>query len=151
MKEIKTRFKKETIPYIDVLFRASEKDSDVDKMMEKVSSYYMYNLNVTDSKNNACVIHADDIYRITVKGKQVHIRTADAEYYSKETLKKFEKRLDVNSFVRVSRNEIVNIGKIRKYDFSLRGTLRIELSDGTDTWASRRSIPTIRKLLSGKE
>ena len=38
-----------------------------------------------------------------------------------------------------------------KYDFTIGGTLRIEFSNGMETWASRRYIPLIRQRLSGEE
>ena len=54
-------------------------------------------------------------------------------------------------FLRVSRFEIIDLKKVRKYDFTLSGTLRIEFENGMETWASRRYIPLIRKRLSGEE
>ena len=47
--------------------------------------------------------------------------------------------------------EIVNLDKVLRYDFTLAGTLRLELTGGIETWASRRCIPVIRKRLQGKE
>ena len=55
------------------------------------------------------------------------------------------------SFLRVSRFEIINLKKVRKYDFTLVGTLRVEFDNGMETWASRRYIPLIKERLSGEE
>ena len=54
-------------------------------------------------------------------------------------------------FLRVSRFEIINLDMVRKYDFTLGGTLRIELENGMETWASRRYIPLIKERLSREE
>ena len=59
--------------------------------------------------------------------------------------------LDKKHFLRISRFEIVNLNKVLRYDFTLAGTLRLELAGGIETWASRRCIPAIRKRLLGKE
>ena len=55
------------------------------------------------------------------------------------------------SFLRVSRFEIVNLKMVRKYDFTLAGTLRIEFENGMETWASRRYIPIIKERLTREE
>ena len=55
------------------------------------------------------------------------------------------------SFLRISRFELVNLRKVRKYDFTIIGTLRIEFKNGMGTWASRRYIPLIKERLSGEE
>ena len=59
--------------------------------------------------------------------------------------------LDAQRFVRISRYELVNLDMVRKFDFTLGGTLRLELAGGMETWASRRCIPAIRARLKGKE
>ena len=54
-------------------------------------------------------------------------------------------------FLRVSRFEIIDLKKVRKYDFTLGGTLRIEFDNGMETWASRRYIPLIKERLTKEE
>ncbi len=43
------------------------------------------------------------------------------------------------------------MNKVEKFDFTVKGELRLELTDGIETWAARRYIPAIRRLLNGKE
>ena len=66
-------------------------------------------------------------------------------------MSEFEEKLDPGKFVRVSRFEIVNLDKVTNFDFTLGGTLRLELTGGMETWASRRSIPIIKERLLGEE
>ena len=54
-------------------------------------------------------------------------------------------------FLRISRFELINLSKVKKYDFTIGGTLRIEFENGMETWASRRYIPIIRERLTGEE
>ena len=48
-------------------------------------------------------------------------------------------------FVRISNSEIVNARMITGMDFSLTGTIRMQLRGGIETYASRRYVPKIRK------
>ena len=68
----------------------------------------------------------------------------------RQSLHDFEKKLDADNYVGISRYEIINLDKVRKFDFTLGGTLRLELAGGMETWASRRNIPLIRKKLLKK-
>ena len=71
-------------------------------------------------------------------------------YTAKQSLQSLEKLLG-RSFLRISRFELINLQKVRKYDFTIMGTLRVEFEGGMETWASRRYIPLIRARLSGEE
>lgn len=85
-----------------------------------------------------------------MNGKVVDLITDDGIWHIRQTLQNLEDNLDKQRFVRISRYEIVNVEKILKYDFTVAGTLRIELTGGMETWASRRCIPAIRRRLTGK-
>jgi DNA-binding LytR/AlgR family response regulator len=63
------------------------------------------------------------------------------------TLQDIEKALNPNMFLRVSRYDIVNLKKVQRFDFSVSGTLRIELEGGQEAWASRRFIPVVKERL----
>ena len=75
----------------------------------------------------------------------------NVRYSVKRSLQSIEEMLDSRRFIRISRYEIINIAKVKQYDFTLKGALRIEFKNGLEAWASRRSIPVIRRMLSGKE
>lgn len=77
----------------------------------------------------------------------MNIITSDGSYYLRQTLQGLEEKVDGRRFVRISRYELVNLDRVRRYDFTVAGTLRVELEGGMETWASRRCIPAIRKYL----
>ena len=66
-------------------------------------------------------------------------------------LREVEKLLDPYIFLRISRFEIINLSKVARFDFSIAGTLQIEMKNGMKTWASRRCIAEIKNRLVGKE
>ena len=108
-------------------------------------------LTVFDADELQRMIPLEDIISASVNGKLVNIVTEDGSYYTRQTLRNLEPLLGTRRFVRISRYEIVNLDKVLRFDFTLAGTLRLELCGGMETWASRRNIPMIRKKLLERE
>ena len=89
------------------------------------------------------------ILRVFVENRKVKAETSERVYDIKKILKEVEEKLDPTRFVRVSQSEIVNLKKVKSFDFSLSGTIRMELGNGTDTWVSRRRVKAVKDVLSG--
>lgn len=151
MKKINVRFEKDkTINYIDIVIRADEKDDQIVSLIEKLSTRESVKLTVLDRNNCSCVIDEDEIVFVSADGKNVRITAASGIYRAKQSLQSIEEILS-RKFLRVSRFELINLSMVKKYDFTIVGTLRIEFENGMETWASRRYIPLIRQRLSGEE
>ncbi|MBQ3843257.1 MAG: LytTR family transcriptional regulator [Ruminiclostridium sp.] len=152
MKKINLRFERdETLGDIDIIVRSAEEDSEVKALMDRISSSESELVAATDGSGTLNMIPAAEIILLSVNGKQVSIITENNRFTARQSLGSIESSLDPARFVRISRYEIVNLSKVIKYDFTLAGTLRIELAGGMETWASRRCIPQIRRRLAGKE
>lgn len=151
MKKINVRFERDkTTDDIDVVIRAAEKDDQIVSLIEKLSTRESVKLTVLDRNNCSCVIDEDEIVFVSADGKNVRITAASGIYCAKQSLQSIEELLS-RKFLRVSRFELINLSMVRKYDFTIVGTLRIEFENGMETWASRRYIPMIRERLSGEE
>jgi DNA-binding LytR/AlgR family response regulator len=61
-----------------------------------------------------------------------------------------ENMLKSSMFLKISRFEIINLQKVKNFDFTISGQLKIEFEDGEVTWASRRYIPLIKQRLAEK-
>lgn len=153
MKRINLRFEMaEELEDIEVLIRASERDSEVLSLIERIAGKPPDAFTASAEDGTQRKINFDSIVSVSVTGKQVRIVTDDGESCTlRQPLQSIENALDGVKFVRISRYEIVNLDKIQKCDFTLNGTLRLELTGGIETWVSRRSIPSIRRRLSGRE
>lgn len=152
MKTIRVHFEPEpALDHIDVVIRAPGMDEDVSALMDQLSGHPPDALMAFDGEGNLCSLSAGDIVMASVEGKLVSIVTEDGKWFTRRTLQSLEDELDSRWFIRVSRYELVNLRKVLRYDFTLAGTLRLELAGGMETWASRRCIPAIRKRLLGKE
>lgn len=153
MKEIKVRFEQDKTlkDQIDVVFRSDQIDSDIETMMQEIAWYIPKKLTVLDRDGCPSVINENDIITVCADGKQVRVITHEGVYRAKQSLQGVEGMLSDRMFLRISRFELVNLAKIRKYDFTIVGTLRIEFEGGMETWASRRYIPLIKEKLSQED
>lgn len=152
MKEINIRFERDkTLDGIDVVVRANEQDKEVDQLMRRIAQNLPQKLTVLDRDGCPCVIRESDVITVSADGKQVRVLTQNGAFTARQTLQNVENLLSDRMFLRISRFELVNLAKVRKYDFTIAGTLRIEFESGMETWASRRYIPLIKEKLSQEE
>ena len=151
MKKITVRFEQAgSDEQIEIIVRADKMDDQVSQIIESLNRREAGSLTVLDDNKCPCVIEEKDIFFISSEGKQMRFVTETGIYTAKQTLQTIEKMLG-RSFLRISRFEIINLKKVRKYDFTIIGTLRIEFRNGMETWASRRYIPLIKERLSREE
>ena len=150
--KIKIRFVRDTATDgIEILIRAPERSKEVESLIRYIGATPTEKLMIKDTNGIAKNISPSDIVTVSVSGKLLNIITEKDRYTVRQSLSEFEAKLDSGKFVRVSRFEIVNLDKVINFDFTLGGTLRLELTGGMETWASRRSIPLIKEKLSGEE
>ena len=151
MKKINVRFEADkTIDDVEIVIRAAEKDDQIVYLIEKLSADESVKLTLLDRNNCSCVIDEEEIVLVSADGKNVRVTATGGIYCAKQSLQSIEELLS-RKFLRVSRFELINLSMVRKYDFTIGGTLRIEFKNGMETWASRRYIPLIRQRLSGEE
>lgn len=151
LKKVHIRFEQDaSLDHIDVVIRAPDQDDSVTDLINRISARPPDMLTAYDENGNVRKLDQKKIVLASVNGKVVYLITDDGIWHIRQTLQNLEDNLDKQRFVRISRYEIVNVEKILKYDFTVAGTLRIELTGGMETWASRRCIPAIRRRLTGK-
>ena len=73
--------------------------------------------------------------------------TENGEYVLRQRLYELEECLDGSCFVRISNAEIINLKKVRGFDLSITGTIRVTLTDGSATYVSRRYVGKIKQVL----
>ena len=151
MKKINVRFEQDkTIDSIEIVIRANERDAQITDLMERLAQRESFRLIALDKNEGPGVIDEKDIVFLSADGKDVRIVTINGIYRARQSLRSFEETLS-RTFLRVSRFEIISLKMVRKYDFTIGGTLRIEFENGMETWASRRYIPLIKERLSQEE
>ena len=93
------------------------------------------------------ILEPDDLLRIYTSAGKVIAVTDQGEYSLRLRLYEVEERLKPDIFVRISNSEIINLKKVKNFDLSISGTISIKMSDGTISYASRRFVSKIRKIL----
>lgn len=93
------------------------------------------------------VLEPGQIYRVFASCGKVYAETKSDIYSIKQRLYEAEERLCSQSFVRISNGEIINLKKVKGFDLSLAGTIRVSLLNGTSTYVSRRYVSKIKQLL----
>lgn len=93
------------------------------------------------------ILEQESIVKIYCAAGKVYASANGKEYALRLRLYELEKRLDQNSFVRISNSEIVNLKKAVSFDLSLAGTIRVSLSDGSVSFVSRRYVTAIKRVL----
>lgn len=136
---------------IDVLFKASEEDDQVRAIMERTKDPLAGKWQAMDASGAIVMLPEEHIISVSASNKRLRIATDEGIYWLKETLQNVEKGLNPSMFLRISRYEIINLRMVRRFDFSNTGMLRVEMVDGTETWASRRFIAIIRERLQKRE
>lgn len=136
---------------IDVVFSASEEDEQVKALMDRVRDPLAGTLTIYDSACSAVTIPETDIVSISTHNKKLNVTTEDGVYELRMPLYEAMKLLHPGVFMQISRYEVVNLDKVKRFDFSIAGQLQIEMKSGMKTWASRRFISDIKKRLKEKE
>ena len=152
MENIEVLFDKNpNLKNIIVTISAPEMDEQVKYLMEIVKNAGVADLFVLDEIGRQHRISEAGIIRIEVTQKVVTVQTCDGVYRLNRSLQDVESMLHSRMFLKISRFEIINLQRVRNFDFTVAGTLKIEFEDGSFTWASRRFIPLIRQRLSERD
>ena len=93
------------------------------------------------------LLREEENYRIYAAAGKVFAVTEKGEFTLRLRLYELEERLDKKRFVRISNSEIVYLGKVRGFDLSFSGTIRVSLTNGTSTYVSRRYVSKIKTTL----
>ncbi len=93
------------------------------------------------------LLQEDEIARVYASAGKVFAATGRGIYALRLRLYEAEERLRAKSFVRISGSEIINLKKVKGFDLSLAGTIRVSLSDGSTTYVSRRYVSKIKEKL----
>ena len=89
-----------------------------------------------------------DIARFVADEGRVVAHTDSGKFSCDYTLNELEERT-AGSFVRASRAELVNLGRVRRIEASGDGLAVLTLSDNTRVNVSRRRVPEVRRALEG--
>ncbi len=100
------------------------------------------------SGDETVLLHQYDIMRVFTQNRRLTVCTEDCCYESRLVLRQLEELLDPDTFVRISRFEIINLNKVAGFDMSMAGTIKVIFENGTQTWVSRRFVKALQDEIS---
>ena len=138
-------------PKLTVYIKSNERNEDVEGIITAVQAYAEKKVPMVQAyfKGSLVMLPQRKIIRFYVDNRKVMAQTAERIYETKKPLYEIEEILDKKRFIRISQSETVNIKRVKNFDFSVAGTIGLELENGEITWVSRRRIKDVRTLLSG--
>lgn len=119
---------------------------EINMLVRKISAEQPQILSGFD-KERLTVLDQADIIRIYASGGKVFAVTENGEFALRLRLYELEERLDMRQFVRISNSEIINLKKVKEFDLSFTGTICVSFQDNTVTYASRRYVTKLKRLL----
>ena len=87
-----------------------------------------------------------EIILLVVENEKVVVFTEKDKFFIKERLYMAEEKLS-SDFIRLNQSAICNIRKIRKFDCSVSGTLKVTFTNGLTDYVSRRQVKAVRERL----
>lgn len=98
-------------------------------------------------EEKAWILDQTSIIRLYAAAGKVYAITQDGEYSLRLRLYELEERLDRSCFVRISNSEIINLRRVKEFDLSFTGTIRVTMENQTATYVSRRYVAKIKRVL----
>jgi len=123
-----------------------EMNRQVEEVAARISRMLNDTITGTD-ENGVKLLQTSEVIRFFAENQRVLAQDGQGTYAIHQKLYELEQLLDAGQFLRISKSEIVNLGKIQRLDMNLAGTIRVILCDGTQTYTSRRNIPRLKKAL----
>lgn len=121
-------------------------DEEIQELMKRISRERPQML-AGFNGDTVTLLEQKEIIRIYASGGKVFAVTDGGEYVLRLRLYEMEERLDQSCFVRISNSEIVNLRRVKGFDLSYTGTIRVALSNGDTAFVSRRYMGRIKKVL----
>ena len=121
-------------------------DTEIEALMRRISSEQTRVL-AGFAGDQAVLLEQEEIIRVFASAGKVLAATDRGEFALRLRLYELEERLDGGNFVRISHSEIVNLKRVKHFDLSYAGTIRVLLTNGDSTYVSRRYVSRIKKAL----
>lgn len=86
-----------------------------------------------------------EIIRIYAQEKKTIAEAEKGRFIVRLSLQEVQARLSPGDFVRISHSEIINLSKVNHFDLSFSGTICVTLTNGVQTYVSRRYVSKIKQ------
>ena len=135
----------------EIIIKMAELDDEVLKMIRRIKDGVSKDTMAVYTNESILMVSTRDILYFDATDNHVFAYTKDNCYETKKKLFEIEELLANSSFLRISKNSIVNIKAIDHLSPEFNGRLIASLKNGEDIIISRGYVPELkRKLGIGK-
>ncbi|MBE6002894.1 MAG: LytTR family transcriptional regulator [Lachnospiraceae bacterium] len=140
----------EAFERLTVIIKNRENNEEVEGVINAIQTYANNQKPMIQAyfKGSVVMLPQRKIFRIYIVNRKILIQTSERLYEVRKNLRDLEEMLDPESFIRISQSEILNIKRVKNFDFSSTGTIEVELENGDKTYVSRRRVKEIKAALS---
>ena len=133
-----------------VIIQTAEKNEFIENLIYAIEQRVdrEYPPLVAEVPGSVVMLNQWEVIRLHTENRKVKIHSESGVFESRNSLQEIETLLAPDRFVRISRFEIINLKKVSGFDFSMAGTIKVQFTDGLETWVARRYVSTIRDVLS---
>ena len=127
----------------EIIIRAHKRTQlidEIERLVNESNNLYGYR------DNEIINLDFNDIFCFYVENNKIYALTENDKFIIKSRLYSIENLLDKN-FIKINQSCIVNMRKIKKFDSSIYGTLRVILKNGYEDYVSRRNIKSVKERL----
>lgn len=135
---------------IEIQISAPERCPQVEELLTRLAAKERF-IDVPSDGGRIIRLRTDSIIRIYSQNRKNYVCWANETFRTSASINELYGQLCGDSFLRISRFEIINLSKAVYFDFSIAGELKIKLENDQTVFASRRYIPVIRNYLKGGE
>ena len=125
----------------------NEMTDELTGIIRNLSAIFEQQLNGTDERGNHCLLSPSNIVSFYADGQKIMALDNEQSYVIQKKLYELEEELTASGFIRISKSELINYKKIKKLDMSFTGTIKIIMKSGYETYASRRNVAKLKKIL----
>lgn len=128
----------------EIIIYAKEKTTLIEKIEQLASEN---ETSLLGYKSDEIIpLEIDDVYCFVVENNKVYAICEKEKYLIKQRLYKIEQMVD-KSFIKLNQSSIANIKKIKKFDTSIGGALKVVFKNDFVDYVSRRNIKNIKERL----
>lgn len=134
----------------EVVIRAKEKTKQIDEIIAAIGQCGRERFQRITVYRDAVsyLLDQKDIFRLYTENRKVIVCTQSGTYEARVSLQGLEELLNPEFFVRISRFELINLNRVRSFDMSITGTIKMIFEDGSSTWVARRCVRAIEQRLA---
>ena len=113
---------------------------DIEKLISQDCELLCY------KDGEAYKIGFSEIVLFSVENEKVAVFTENDKFFIRERLYMIEEKMP-SAFIKLNQSAIGNIKKIRKFDCSVSGTLKVTFTNGLTDFVSRRQVKAVKERL----